>query len=242
MAKSTIANLLDINGSPSNWNYRENFVQEDEGQGTAGLFINAESTLICAGPATIADQLSVIKIGLSPSIQISQNIPQQRIYEIGSMRCHIVNGIPVGGLTISRMVYNGPSLLRAIYGNLYDASGDITQIGLSSLGAQGMSAGAKATMLAAWSNISKSPDRVMTNDNNTQLWLSLWDQRLKLPFGLAIYMQDVAGNAAGGMYYEGCKVNSSQYGQSAGQMVMMEGISVAFDRAVPIVNGIGTTF
>jgi hypothetical protein len=240
MATSTIKSLLDINGDPSNWNYRENFVQEDEGQGTAGMFIAAESTLICAGPATISDQLSVIKIGLSPSIQISQNIPQQRIYEIGSVRCHIVNGIPVGGLTISRMIYNGPSLLRAIYGTLYDANGNLTPLGSQGLGGSSL---ANATNLAnAWANIANSPDQVMVNDNNTQLWLSCWDQRLKLPFGLAIYMQDVAGNDVGGCYYEGCKVNSSQYGQSSGQMVMMEGISVAFDRAVPIVHGLGSQY
>jgi len=237
MATSTIKSLLDINGDPSTWNFRENFVQEDEGQGTAGMFIAAESTLICAGPATIADQLSVIKIGLSPSIQISQNIPQQRIYEIGSVRCHIVNGIPVGGLTLSRMVYNGPSLLRAIYGNLYDENGNLT-----SLGTQGLSTSSISNLKTAWSNIVNNPDKVMTNDNKTQLWLSCFDQRLKLPFGLAIYMQDVAGNDIGGCYYEGCKINSSQYGQSSGQMVMMEGISIAFDRAVPIVHGLGSTY
>ena len=69
----------------------------------------------------------------------------------------------------------------------------------------------------------------------------MWDQRFKLPFGLAIYMQDIKGNAVGGLYFEGCKVNSHQFGQSAGQMIMLEGLNVAFDRAVPIVNGIGYT-
>lgn len=240
MAKSTIKELLGVDGNVDNWNFRENFVQDDENQGTAGMFIAAESTLICAGPAKVSDQLSVVKIGLTPSIQISQNIPQQRIYEIGSMRCHILNGIPVGGLTISRMIYNGPSLLRAIYGNLYDNDGNLT-----ALGAQGLTTTDKKiqqTLLAAWNNLTTNPDRVMQGHNNTQLWLSLWDQRLKLPFGLAVYMQDVAGNAVGGTYFEGCKVNSSQYGQSSGQMVMMEGISVAFDRAVPIVHGIGSQY
>ena len=238
--KSTIGQLLGIDGNVDNWNFKENFVQSDENQGTSGQFIAAESTLICAGPAVISDQLSVIKIGLSPSIQISQNIPQQRIYEIGSVRCHILNGIPVGGLTISRMIYNGPSLLRAIYGNLYDENGILTPFG-----AQGITSVDQAIqnkLRAAWQNISNTPDKVMENDNKTDLWLSLSDQRLKLPFGLAIYMQDVAGNSCGGVYYEGCKVNSSQYGQSSGQMVMMEGISVAFDRAVPIVHGVGSTY
>lgn len=237
MATSTIKSLVDVNGDPSSWHFKEEFVQEDEDQGTAGQFIASESTLICAGPAKIADSLSLIKIGLSPAIQISQNIPQQRIYEIGSMRCHILNGIPVGGLTISRMLYNGPSLMRAIYGSLYDENGDLTTLGL-----QGLSNSTTNALALAWKNLTANPDQVMENDNNTQLWLSCWDSRLKLPFGLAMYMQDVAGNAIGGVYFEGCKANSSQFGQSAGQMVMMEGISVAFDRAVPIVHGVGSTY
>lgn len=238
--KSTIGQLLGVDGQVDNWNFKENFVQEDENHGTAGMFIAAESTLICAGPAKVSDMLSVIKIGLAPSIQISQNIPQQRIYEIGSVRCHILNGIPVGGLTISRMIYNGPSLLRAIYGNLYDDSGNLTPLGKQGLTTTGSQV--QQNLLAGLANMTRNPDRVMDADSKTNLWLSLWDQRLKLPFGLAIYMQDVAGNAVGGVYYEGCKVNSSQYGQSSGQMVMMEGISVAFDRAVPIVHAIGSTY
>ena len=88
--------FTDLAGNPEGWNYRENFVQSDEGQGTAGTFIAAESTLICAGPATLSNQLDVVKIGLCPSIQISQNIPQQRIFELGSVRSHILNGIPIG--------------------------------------------------------------------------------------------------------------------------------------------------
>jgi hypothetical protein len=238
-----IAQLYDSGTSaPDNWNFKENFVQEDEYQGTSGSFIAAESTLICAGPATAADMLSVVKIGLAPSIQISQNIPQQRIYEIGSMRCHILNGIPVGGLTISRMIYNGPSLLRAVYGNLYNSDGSLTSLAKSGMVSGSLNVNSNIALANSWNSMVKYPDKVMDADSNQQLWLSLWDQRLKLPFGLAIYMQDVSGNAAGGVYYEGCKVNSSQYGQSSGQMVMMEGISVAFDRAVPLVHTPGATY
>lgn len=236
-----ISQLLDIGaGTPDNWNFKENFVQDDENQGTSGSFIAAESTLICAGPATASNMMSVVKIGLAPSIQISQNIPQQRIYEIGSMRCHILNGIPVGGITISRMIYNGPSLLRAVYGNLYKADGSLTT--LARQGLTGASPNISTTLTNAWNSMVKYPDAVMEADSGSQLWLSLWDNRLKLPFGLAIYMQDVCGNGVGGVYYEGCKVGSSQYGQSSGQMVMMEGISIQFDRAVPMLSYPGSTY
>jgi len=240
MATVNITDYLGIDGNVDNWNFKENFVQDDENQGTAGSFIAAESTLICGGPAKATDNLVVTKIGLTPSIQISENIPQQRIYEIGSKRCHIVNGIPVGGFSISRMISNGPSLLRLLYGRLFDASGNIT-----AYGSQGLTTSEKAIqqkLVSAWNNLTLTQDRVMAGHADTDLWLSLFDQRFMLPFGLAVFMQDVSGNAVGGVYYEGCKVNSSQYGQSSGQMVMMQGLSVAFDRSVPIVHGVGSKF
>jgi hypothetical protein len=53
-----------------------------------------------------------------------------------------------------------------------------------------------------------------------------------------MYFQDVAGNAVGGIYAEGTKINSHNITQSAGQLIMVEGISFAFDRLVPV-RGLG---
>ena len=94
---TNIADYLSFDGTQGDWAWKEDFVQKDENLGTSGDFIASESTLIAAGPPKTSDVLKVVKIGLSPSIQISQQIPQQRLYEIGSVRCHILNGIPVGG-------------------------------------------------------------------------------------------------------------------------------------------------
>lgn len=240
MAAVSITEYLGFDGNPDDWNWRENFVQLDENLGTTSDFIAAESTLIACGPAKAMDQLKVTKIGLAPQIQLSQNIPQQRLYEIGSMRCHIVNGIPVGGFSISRLIYNGPSLLRCFYGGLYDDDGNPKDLALQGMMTRDNTA--QTTLINSWSNLTRRPDRVMDGNAKTQLWLSAWDERLKLPFGLALFFQDIKGNAAGGCYLEGAKVQSSQFGQSAGQMIMMEGINAAFDRMIPIVGGIGSKF
>ena len=233
----SLREYLGFDGSADDWNWREDFVQLDENLGTSGDFIAAESTLIACGLPKATDAMSVVKLGLTPQIQISQNIPQQRLYEIGSMRCHIINGIPVGGFSISRMIYNGPSLVRAFYGVMFDDDGNPTEAALSGLTTRDNNV--QSTLSGNWSNITRRPDKTMDGNANQHLWLSLWDTRLRMPFGLAVFMQDIKGIAAGGFYLEGCKVNSHSTGTSAGQMIMMEGINCAFDRMVPIVSGVG---
>lgn len=233
----SIADLLGANGDgTSDWNFRENFVQLDENMGTPGLFIASESTLIAFGPAAATSAFDVVKVGLTPNIAISQQIPQQRLPEIGSMRVHILNGVPVGGGSMSRLVYNGPSLIRYAYGNLYDDNGNPTALALA--GMMTGSGPAQSFAANAWKLIMNNPDKVMQGDMNTDLWLSTWDTRLKAPFGICIYFQDVAGAAVGGIYAEGTKINSHNITQSAGQLIMVEGISFAFDRLVPV-RGIG---
>lgn len=233
----SIRELLGASGDgASDWSWKENFVQLDENMGSNGLFIAAESTLIGFGPAKATAAFDIVKVGLTPNISISQQIPQQRLPEIGSVRVHILNGVPVGGGSMSRLVYNGPSLMRYAYGNLYDDDGNPTTLAL-----EGMMTGAGAAQdftAQSWKNIMNSPDRVMQGNKDTDLWLSCWDSRLKLPFGLCLYFQDVAGNAVGGVYAEGAKINNHNLSQSAGQLIMVEGISFAFDRLVPV-KGIG---
>ena len=61
-----------------------------------------------------------------------------------------------------------------------------------------------------------------------------------MPFGLCMYFQDVAGNAVGGVYAEGAKINNHNLSQSAGQLIMVESIGFAFDRLIPV-RGVGVS-
>ena len=90
----------------------------------------------------------------------------------------------------------------------------------------------------AWKKLMNNPDKIMEGHKNTNLWLSAWDIRLRAPFGMCMYFQDISTNAIGGVYAEGTKVNTHNINQSAGQLIMVEGITFGFDRLVPV-RGIG---
>lgn len=234
-----ISDILGIDGNPEDWNWKENFVQADENMGTPGTFIAAESTLIAFGPAKASDAFSVTKVGLTPNISISQNIPQQRLPEIGSVRVHILNGVPVGGGSMSRLIYNGPSIFRMAYGRLFDDSGNPTTLAIN--GMIERDGTAQSYIAGTWQRITQNQSKIIQGDNQTHLWLSAWDERLRMPTGVAIYFQDVSGNSVGGVYCEGTKFNSHNFTQSAGQLIMVEGVTFAFDRLIPIV-GIGSQY
>jgi len=238
-------------GDIETWNYKERFVQADENQGFSGNFLKGESTLIAIGPASanaaagasgdVQQGSKIVGIGLAPQMAVQQNLPIQRIYEIGSRRAHMIDGIPMGGGSISRLLYNGPSLLRALYFVSYEKDGSITDVAISGLGPSINNAN-QQYLKDVFKNYDKKGSTIFKNNKNNYLWLSLWDERLTLPFGLVQIFKDGAGRYAGALYFEGAKVTGHQHAIQAGANFIMEGISFMFDRAVPVfVAPVGTT-
>src|SRR5579872_1943707 len=109
------------------WEFREFHVQEDV---DGGDFVNAASTLIAAGPPRLRDTVGggevatgqgrdtmktfVFPIGIIEAVSVSQARQLQRLFEIGSKRSYFVPGRNVGQLSITRTLFDGPSLMRAL--------------------------------------------------------------------------------------------------------------------------------
>ena len=105
--------------SLNNWNFNTDHVQQDL---KGGQFASAETTLVAAGPPRLQQASSgagstgtVYPIGLLENISISQSKQLQRLFEIGSSRSYFIPGRVVGSVSLGRVFYYGPSLLRVIY-------------------------------------------------------------------------------------------------------------------------------
>ena len=231
-----------LNGQRSkaiDWKWSDQFVQADTNEATSGLFVSADSSLICVGPPRVDSVFNVIKVGMSPSFSLSQQIPQNRITEIGSRRVHIVNGTPQGAGNISRFLYNGPTMLRMSYGLLFDKNNNLTKIARDSILL--VAVGNEDALIKSWSKMAKMTDRAADAHKRTNFWISCWDNKLKFPIGLAIYHQDTAGNYIGGYYIEGVKYNAHGISQQSPQMVLAESLSFSFDRVTPLAEGPGSS-
>ncbi|MDY6957889.1 MAG: hypothetical protein SVK08_01895 [Halobacteriota archaeon] len=166
-------------------------------------------------------------------MQVNQQLPVQRILEIGSRRAHFIDGIPMGAGTISRLLYNGPSLMRALYFMGYEHDGSVRDDAIDGL----MPANPNTNSQFSADSFRYYESRgssVYRQGRNQYLWLSLWDERLTLPFGLVQMMHDGAGRFAGALYFESCKIQGHGHSIQAGANMIMEQVSFLFDRAVPV--------
>jgi len=235
-------NVKNAFGYVQKWNFKEQYVQDDENQAFSGAFLKGESTLIAVGPSNWKEAqkgaggsagANIAGIGLVPQMNVQQQLPVQRVLEIGSRRAHFIDGVPVGAGSLSRLLYNGPSLMRALYYMGYEHNGNVTNTAIKGLAPGNGNTNSKF-LANAFNNLSSRGSSVYRQNSNNYLWLSVWDERLTLPFGLVQIFEDGAGRYAGALYLENTKIQSHVFGVAAGANMIMEQVSFMFDRAIPV--------
>lgn len=207
--------------SYSAWDFQKYHVQT----GTAGgQFINAESTMIAAGPPTITAQSTTISgtsetavypIGLLETFGLQQSRQLQRIFEIGSSRSYFIPGRTIGSVTLGRTFYHGPSLLRALYSYYSGSAGDALVAPIA------------ATEYAAVKPNWRTP-------GFDRFFIDLASALFAQPTGLACYFKDSNTDTYGGFYLENCYVQGHQMTVSSGSVLIMEGASLQYDLLVPL--------
>lgn len=211
------------------WEFRDFHVQEDI---PGSEFINAASTLIAAGPPrfrdAVGDQVStgsgrdtvktfVFPIGIIEALSVSQARQLQRLFEIGSKRSYFVPGRTVGQVSITRTLFDGPSLMRALMAYFperligrFDAK----------------------TLLVSKAQI-KMPD-VRNAPGFGDFFINLDSEVFDNPFGIFIAHKDSGGANFGGVYLENAYLNSHQVSVSATSTLIAEGVTIQYDRMVPV--------
>lgn len=210
--------------SYNNWQFNNYHVQQEL---TGGQFINAESTLIAAGPPSLTHATgaevtgststanTIYPIGLLETFGIQQSRQLQRIFEIGSARSYFIPGRTIGSVNLGRTFYHGPNLLKVLYAAYYGStpvSGAIT-------GFEGVSSIRYASK--------RSPG---SGDFLIDLASDLFAQ----PIGLATYFKDAYSSTYGAFYLEQTYIQGHQLTVSSGSVLVMEGASLQYDVLAPI--------
>lgn len=228
----------------SNWDY-SNFHVQQELQG--GQFVSAETSLIASGPPTlngtgpfsevpVAQVGSVYPIGLIENAGISQSKQLQKIFEIGSSRSYFIPGRVIGSVSIGRIYYYGPSLLRVLYAYYFN---DANNINIGTVDPA-------TTITLADGSLAQSPlARLLDTGSNAYhalrqspgedyFYINLASDLFNQGFGLAFYFKDANFNSVGAFYLENTYVQGHQFSLSSGSVLVMEGASAQYDRIVPI--------
>lgn len=223
----------------SQWDFYNFRVQQEL---TGGQFVSAESTLVAAGPPSLEaaggnGSEVCYPIGLLESVGLQQSRQLQKIFEIGSSRSYFIPGRTVGSLSIGRTFYFGPSLLRVLYA-YYRTAGTKGNMGnLAASATKSTAQGTKvldpqAALLEAYDLGELPPFK--RNPGFGYLLMDLASDLFSQPTGLAIYFKDASTDTLGGFYLEEAYVQGHQMTISSGSVIVMEGVSMQYDRIMPL--------
>lgn len=237
-------------GNVTDWKPYENRIQ---GGLRDGNFVNGQFILLCAGPPYFkqvnmdsgsGDAFAAYPIGLTQNLSISQNKSITRIFEIGSDRSYFIPGRSVGQLTLGRVVYHGPSLLRvlwATYGNMGDNAKGIQipplsqKAGIPPFIADGGNGQPSAQGGQQVGNgAGQALHAVQVPPGYDNMFLNLASDLFNNPMGLMLIMKDSEQNMLAACYFENCYVPSHSLAVDSQGLIMQESVGIQYERIRPI--------
>lgn len=205
-----------------------------------GNFVNGQFILVCAGPPffsklSTVEGAAVYPIGLTQNVALSQNKAISRIFEIGSDRSYFISGRSVGQLSLGRVVYHGPSLLRALYA-YYNTSSESEPgaYAIDSLSASPTNAGIPPFAAGAPGGISSGLKSIKVPPGYGNMFLNLASDLFSQPLGLMLIFKDNAENNVASVYLDQCYVPQHSIAVDAQGLIVQESVGVQYERMVPI--------
>ena len=213
-----------------NWNFFNKQVQSGL---TEGQYVGSASTLLCAGPPFLATESggserqltvsgdTVYPMGLISNFTIQQQMAVIPIPEVGSYRRYTVTGPSDGSFSLSRVLYHGPSLLRAMYA--YYKARDRKGVRIDPL------------IDAEAANLSRNPkNRIYDAPGYENFYINLASDLFSQPVGLLVFIKDVNRESYGAVYLEQLHVANHGFATGPGQQVIAEQANCTFSRARPV--------
>lgn len=215
------------------WNFRTQHVQRElEPQD----FINAATTLIAAGPPRIVSPgqlrgvsqaqtqrtsaVYLFPIGIVENMTIMSNRQLQILFEVGSKRQFYIPGRVVPQIQISRTIFNGPNILRALYA-YYPASQIHPRVFPLA-----------QTPTSSFNEITQCP--INEIPGFADFFINLNSDLFDRPFGLLIIMKDDCNRPYASFYLENAFINNHQLQVNASSTLVGEGTTIQFERIVPV--------
>ena len=241
-AKMTLQSLIDHS---STWDWEGSHVSQafvDPATGKVPSFsindiVESGTVLIAAGPSDLNRALDsnggtdkgirIVPIGLVETAQIGMNKPLSRIFEIGSMLSYIIPGRTVGGISLSRVFFDGPSILKVLYmGEVVEDYADQT----------GKWAKFASNPYGDPNGNSEDVYRKYLHIGSGNLAMNLASHFFNQPVGLCFMFRDRQNDTVSQIYFEGCQVSAYNLGISANMNVLTEAINMEFVRCRPVIT------
>ena len=242
--------------SLESWDFNKNHVQQNL---TGGDFVGSHSVIICAtapraedlaGQANLTNSINrdatedlggsiAIPIGVIDSSAIQQDRQLAQIFEIGSKRSYLMSARTMTQMSINRVVYKGPNLLRMFYAYYPKAAEDsVMTADYGNLFRDNMKdddvAGQEFPITLNKDLIATLPKSIRDNPGFNNFWLNLNSDIFSQPYGLILFMKDNNMSDVAAVFLEECYIQNHGMQMSANSVVMAETTSIRCERIVPI--------
>jgi hypothetical protein len=233
----------------SNWRFWDQHVQNDM---PGGNFINAATVLVAAGPPRLSqtgtaaatdvtadinlDQTTNIAfpIGVIENFGLNQNRMIQKLFEIGSKRAYHIPGRTVGTVTLGRILYWGPSLMRVMYA-YYPHTKILGANGLDKVERELGTNGRNTPQILDTPGYGSDDEKVETVEpENSDFFINLASDLFDHPLGLMVYLRDAENEPYGAFYLEDTYIQAHSFNINASSVLVAEGVSCQYDRLVPV--------
>jgi hypothetical protein len=213
------------------WSPYQNYVQANL---VGGQFLSGAYTLIAAGPPRLAaiggaggvgalldagGAEIALPVGLIQNMALQQSHNVSKIFEIGSERAYQIGGRVLQQLSLGRILYHGPSLLRMAYAYYADYSAPTVIDPLfENLGTKTM----------------PNPHNVKIQPGYENLFLNLASDLFKQPVGFLFYFKDSNEDTVGSFYLEDTYCVNHGLTTDANGIIMNEDGSFQPERIRPV--------
>jgi hypothetical protein len=203
-----------------------------------GQFMSSQYTLLAAGPPTLAFLTSaltvsgegsnegsaiVFPLGITQRFGLAHTRQHARVWEIGSERCYWITGRTVGQISLGRILYHGPSLLRALFA-YYAASVEGDPMPPLIHGP-----------FVDLANQNRNPrNEIRISPGYENMFLNLASDLFNQTIGLLMYFRDSNDESVFAGYAESCVLPNHSLGFDAGGVVIQENAQIQFERLVPV--------
>ena len=225
-----------------------------------GNFVSSQFVFLAAGPPFWAQMtrgnqaglgarragMPVYALGGTQSFSMGQQKAIQRIFEIGSDRSYFISGRTVGQVSLGRVLFHGPSLLRAFYA-FYDTQGrsELDSHRISTLLPKAdyesfgkiRPLGEQASPQAPLTQTQAPHPAVYIPPGYDNMFINLASDLFSQPIGLLCVLRDNQKKDYGAFYLEQCMIPSHQWGFDSTGMVVSEQCSVQYERLIPVQTG-----
>ena len=161
-----------------------------------------------------------VPIGLVQNFSLSHNKGFARFFELGSERSYFIAGRTMAQAAFSRVMYNGPSLLRMMYAFYNDAL--------------------PPTLVPTF-GVDPSVPAGVRNQHNVKIppgyeniYLNLASDLFSQPCGLLVYIKDSNEQTLAACYLEETYIPSHSIATDAGGVVIQENVALQPERVVPV--------